>query len=120
MIVGSVSPDGVPTIPVTVAGQTFQATIDTGFNGDLELPHSLRGPLNPIWRGTVRFLLAGGQVVNEDYYGVQFPFDGRIAVAEVSFNPGGPILIGTRFLQQYRLEIDFATGTVLLERVVFP
>jgi predicted aspartyl protease len=120
MIVGSVGPDGVPTIPVAVAGQTFQATIDTGFNGDLELPDSLRGPLNPTWRGRIRSLLAGGQVVDEDYYGVQFSFDGQTVLAEVSFTPGGPILIGTRFLQKYRLEINFATRAVLLERVVLP
>ncbi len=38
MIRGTVSADGVPTITVSIAGQDWIAIIDTGFNGDLELP----------------------------------------------------------------------------------
>ena len=46
MIVGTVSADGVPTITLSVAGQDWPAVIYTGFNGDLELPETLRGALN--------------------------------------------------------------------------
>lgn len=38
MIYGTVSDVGVPTIILPIAGQEWSATIDTGFNGDLELP----------------------------------------------------------------------------------
>ncbi len=37
MIHGTVSDAGVPTITLSVAGQEWSATIDTGFNGYLEL-----------------------------------------------------------------------------------
>lgn len=46
MIAGTVSDDGVPTITLGIVGQNWSAIIDTGFNGDLELPLSLHGQLN--------------------------------------------------------------------------
>ena len=42
MIYGTVSVDGVPTIPQSIASQDWLATIDTGFNGDLELTDPLQ------------------------------------------------------------------------------
>jgi len=41
MIKGIVSFDGVPMLKLTVADNELDAIIDTGFNGDLELPHML-------------------------------------------------------------------------------
>ncbi len=38
MIHGDVSEDGVPAITIVVDGEGWSAIIDTGFNGDLELP----------------------------------------------------------------------------------
>lgn len=46
MIVGTVTDNGLPTTLLSVAGQTWQATIDTAFNGDLELPEALRSAVN--------------------------------------------------------------------------
>jgi predicted aspartyl protease len=51
-----------------VARQTFSAIVDTGFNGDLELPAVLAGKLNDQPVGRVRSSLAGGQVIQEDAY----------------------------------------------------
>ena len=45
MIEGIVSEDGVPVIELDVGGQRWQAIIDTGFNGELELPERLRSHL---------------------------------------------------------------------------
>ena len=42
MIVGRVNSDGVPLLTLPVAGQSWAAIVDTCFNGDLELPQSLR------------------------------------------------------------------------------
>jgi hypothetical protein len=88
-----------------------------GFNGDLELPDALRPFVNPRYRGLTESVLAGGQAVFEDYYRVDFPFDGRTVLAEATFVPGNEILVGTQLLQQYRLEINFPVRTVLIERV---
>lgn len=118
MIQGVVSPDGVPTIQVQVANQEWAATVDTGFNGDLELPEALRTYLNiRDTFGLVKFALAGGQTIEEYVYIVDFPFDGRLVEAAVTFVSDNQILIGTRLLQDYWLQINFVTRTVALERV---
>lgn len=117
MIVGTVTDDGVPVIMLLVADQTWPGIIDTGFNGDVELPDTLRPALHPQFIGRISSVLAGGQRVEEDVYLVDFPFDDRSVRAEATFVPGSEILIGTQLLRQYRLEIHFPERTVLLERV---
>jgi predicted aspartyl protease len=112
-----VSPDGTPVVLLTVAGQTWPAVIDTGFNSDLELPNALHGYVNPRFLGPSESILAGGQRIYEDVFRVDFPFDGQTVIAEATFVPGSEILIGTGRLQAYRLEIHFPNRTVRLERV---
>lgn len=65
MITGRVSEDGVPVITLEVEGQDFPAIIDTGFNGDLELPQALRGKLNDQPAGRPRSALAAGRVLRK-------------------------------------------------------
>jgi predicted aspartyl protease len=117
MLAGTVTDDGVPVIMLLVAGQMWSGIIDTGFNGDLELPESLRQSLNARFIGRTSSLLGGGQSVEEDIYLVDFPFDGRTVHAEATFVSGSDILIGTQLLRQYRLEIHFPARTVVLEPV---
>ena len=117
MIQGIVSDTGVPTITLSIAAQEWTATIDTGFNGDLELPEGLREVLNPQYIGEVTSVLAGGQTIDEKLYRVNFLFDGETIPAEVTFVADSDILIGTRLLRKYRLQIDFVRQTVVLERV---
>ncbi|ETW92942.1 MAG: hypothetical protein ETSY1_41425 [Candidatus Entotheonella factor] len=102
-------------ITLSVAGALWSGIIDTGFNGDLELPEELRGQLNAQYIGRLSSLLAGGQQVDEDVYLVEFPFDGRTVRAEATFADSREILIGTQLLSSYRLEIDFPQQTVRLE-----
>ena len=118
MIHGTVSTSRVPTITLTVAGQEWTATIDTGFNGDLELPETLRNTLNPRYIGRVISVLAGGQTIEEELYRVNFPFDGEMISAEATFVVSSEILIGTRLLREYRLQIDFVRRTVVLEKAI--
>ena len=118
MIYGTVSIDGVPTITLSIASQDWRATIDTGFNGDLELPEFLRNSLNARYVGQVTSALAGGQTIEEAVYLVDFPFDGKIIHAEATFVDGHQILIGTHLLREYRLQIDFVLQTVELEKVI--
>ena len=82
MIQGTVSDTGVPTITLSIAEQEWTATIDTGFNGDLELPEALRKALNPQYIGEVTSVLAGGQTIVEELYRVNFLFDGKMIPAE--------------------------------------
>jgi hypothetical protein len=64
MIQGTVTDIGVPIITIPIAGKEWPATIDTGFNGDLELPEALRNVLKPQYVGRVTSGLAGGQTVD--------------------------------------------------------
>ena len=118
MIYGTVSVDGVPTILLSIANQDWKATIDTGFNGDLELPESLRKSLNARYVGQVTSALAGGQTIEEAIYLVDFPFDGEVVPAEATFVVEHHILIGTHLLREYRLQVNFVRQTVELEKVI--
>ena len=117
MIQGTVTDIGVPIITIPIAEKEWPATIDTGFNGDLELPEALRNVLKPQYVGRVTSGLAGGQTIEEDVYLVEFPFDDNIIQARGTFVANGEILIGTHLLREYYLQIDFVRRTVVLERV---
>ena len=117
MIQGAVSSDGVPVITLSIGGRAWIAVIDTGFNGDLELPEGLHESLDSRYVGRVTSALAAGQAIEEDVYRVSFPFDGQIVRAEATFVLGTHLLIGTHLLRDYRLTVDFVRKTVELERV---
>jgi predicted aspartyl protease len=120
VIVGAITPEGVPVVFLAVAGSSWPAIIDTGFNGDLELPTSLRPLVNTRFLCRNRSFLAAGQIVEEDSYLVDFPFDGQIQLVEATFVSGSEILIGTHLLRCYRLTIDFPGQTVHLHRIHQP
>ncbi|HEX7449388.1 MAG TPA: hypothetical protein VF306_17665 [Pirellulales bacterium] len=115
MIQGVVTEDGIPAIEIEVGGRRWQAIVDTGFNGDLELPERLRPHVNAQFIGRTTSLLAANQQVEEDVYLVDFPFDGRLVRAQATLVCGDEILIGTRMLREHRLQIDFPGATVVIE-----
>ena len=116
MIEGSVSTDGVPEIVLEIAGRSWVAVIDTGFNGHVELPEELRSAFQPRYIGRGESVLAGGRMIEEDVYEIEFPFGGRTFRAQTTFVDQSPILIGTRLLSDYRLEVDFPRRSVRLRR----
>jgi predicted aspartyl protease len=117
MIDGEVDADGIPIIELAVAGRDWDAIVDTGFNGDLELPESLRTHVKAHFKGRFHSLLAGNHLVLEDTFQVEFPFDGEIVTAEATFSPTVEILVGTHLLREHRLEIDFPAQLVCIQRV---
>lgn len=118
MITGAITTEGVPVVAMMLAGEAWTAIIDTGFNGDLELPSRLKPSVNARFLCRNLSLLAAGQLIEEDSFLVDFPFDGRILLAEATFAGHDEILIGTHLLRDYRLEMDFPAQTVRLERVI--
>jgi predicted aspartyl protease len=117
VIEGKVNANGVPMISLKVAGEVFRAVIDTGFNGDLELPEKLRARVRPRLLGQATCLLAAGVTIQEDVYAVDFTFDGETVEVEAAFANCGELLIGTKLLKSHRLEIDFVARTVRIDRV---
>jgi clan AA aspartic protease len=116
LIDGIVTVDGVPAIDMEIDSQRWQAIIDTGFNGELELPGRLRAHLNAQFVGRATSLLAANQQIEEDVFLVDFPFDGQTVRVQATFVDGDAILIGTRMLRDYRLRIDFPARTVAIEK----
>jgi len=116
LIRGIVTKDGVPAVILQIAGRRRQAVIDTGFNGELELPERIRPFVNAKFVGHVTSLLAGNQQIEEEAFLVDFPFDGRIVQAQATFVDGDDILIGTRILQDYRVVIDFPMKLVTIQK----
>ncbi len=118
MIVGSVTQDGEPIVFLPVAGRDWPAPVDTGFNGDLELPDALQGSVNARYLCQTVSLLAGGQSIVEDVYRVDFFFDGQTLATEATFVRTDQITLGTNLLREYCLEIHFPNQSVRLERVL--
>ena len=116
MIEGTVTDDGIPVIMLEIAGQQLTAVIDTGFNGDLELPQSIMTNLELTSLGPDQSVLAAGQEVIETLYAIRFTFDGEDLRAEATFAPVSEALLGTRLLRRHRLEVDFPESKVLLTR----
>ena len=117
LIEGAVTEDGVPAIEMEVGGERWQAIIDTGFNGELELPERLRLFVNAQFVGRVTSLLAANQRIEEDVFLVDFPFDGRIVRSQATFAGGDVILMGTGMLREYRLHVDFPARVVVIEKI---
>ncbi|MBM3995636.1 MAG: hypothetical protein FJ303_16010 [Planctomycetes bacterium] len=116
MISGTISTAGVPVIEIGLGGQVWPAIIDTGFNGELELPERVRPFVNPQFVGRAASLLAANQRIEENLFLVDFPFDGQTVRAEATFVDGDEILIGTRTLRHHLLRIDFPARIVAIER----
>jgi hypothetical protein len=72
--------------------------------------------VNAQFVGPLTSLLAANQRVEEDVYLVDFYFDGNGVRVEATFVDGDEILIGTRMLRDYRLQIDFPAQAVTVER----
>lgn len=108
--------DGVPLVRLEVGNSEWPAIVDTGFNGELELPEVLATVVNPQFFGSGTALLAGGQSVEEDHCFVDFPFDGLTVRALATFVPGDETLIGTALLAEYELKVDFPRSHMVLRR----
>jgi predicted aspartyl protease len=116
MIEGQVNEDGVPQIPFKLAGRDWLATIDTGFNGGLELPVTIKFAVGGVHFGPVVSELASGVTIVEEAYIVEVHFDGEKRQVQATYCDDDGVLIGTELLSQHRLEIDFPARTVQLTK----
>jgi predicted aspartyl protease len=116
MPVGHVAADGRPLISIDVAGHAFEAVVDTGYEGGLQLPDHWLPVLSPPPLRQVTFVFADGHTDTQSTYRVRVTLDGDSFDVETYFAAGDEVLIGTDILHHYRLTIDFPAGSVLLER----
>ncbi len=117
MATGFLTPQGVPAVPVEIAGHRLDAAIDSGFESGVQLPPAWLPTLNPPLKQEVRFLLPNGDVEIASTYSVSVGIDGVQVEVEAYCSPNDDVLLGLETLKDYRLEVNFPAGTVLLERV---
>lgn len=117
---GEVDSRGTSVLRLTIAGREWVAVIDTGFDGELELPDVLASHFRKRGGAPARTTLGGGTVIDEELFLIDFPFDGESVPALASFAPVSEILVGTELLLNYRLEVNFVARTVILERIPRP
>jgi predicted aspartyl protease len=116
MIEGEVNEDGVPQIPFSIAGREWQATVDSGFNGALELPAFIQRSIDAVRIGPVVSELAGGVTIVEEAFLVEVVFDGDRRRVQATFTESDGVLVGTELMNRHRLEIDFPSKSVRITK----
>lgn len=117
MVQGALRPRGTPIVPIEVAGQIYGAILDTGFDGGLQLPDAFALVVSAVPRGEETIQYGDGSIGTVNIFDVMVQFDGEDQVLRTQFSESDEIMLGIEALKNYRLEINFVTGTVLLERV---
>ena len=116
MTTGFITPDQEPALQLEVVdpegGRSFEAIIDTGFNGGLAIPPGWIEPLGLSRAGHEQMVLADGSVTGAYLYDGYVILDDKaysITVAEAPTTP----LLGTDLLWGFSLLIEFeADGAV--------
>ncbi len=120
MILGAVNTSREAIIGLTVrapagVSREFQAAIDTGFNDQLTLPANIIAELGLPYAAPTQATLAGGQIVEVDYFHATIVWDGRACEALILELAGTP-LVGMGLLDGYRLTLDAVPdGRVTIE-----
>lgn len=114
MIFGIVTPDQEATITLEVqdaqgGSVTVLAVVDTGFNGSLTLPSSVRQTLSLLLQGTRDVQLADGSTLRLDLYRGTVIWDGRPQVIQILEAEGGP-LVGMQLMRGYELRVEVLDG----------
>ncbi len=120
-IVAYETPDGVPLVPIDVAGQSMKAHLDTGSPGLLSIPEKdsarvhFAGPLHVVARG---------RTVNSEVTFRGAPLDGTFRIGGASFDHPLVVLndvlpnanVGSRALRDCVLTLDAAHQRLRIER----
>jgi predicted aspartyl protease len=121
MITGRILDTGTPVIPLRVIGThnevTVEGILDTGFDRFLMLPIPLAISLGLELKDPIHMELADGSVEEKLLFAGQAEWDGDVRNVEVVLTRSDDTLIGTAFLEGYRVQLDYPARTVQIERV---
>jgi clan AA aspartic protease len=95
---------------------TLDVVVDTGFNGELVLPHKLIRRLKWPLKGQVRVELADGSLVRTDVYEGRLLWFGQERVVTVYATASEDGLLGTQMLMGCTLFLDPDENKVILTR----
>jgi len=121
MITGVILTPGSPVIELQIRGAreevTVEGILDTGFNGFLCLPTSIAVSLGLELIDTVTSELADGTTVEDELVlAGQAEWDGTLMNIRLTLTDSEDALIGTAFLTGYRVELDYSTSTIRIEK----
>lgn len=121
MIKGTIRPTGTPLLPLRIIGKSDEFTIDgildTGFDGFLCLPIPIAVRLGLQLIDVASSELADGSVVENDLvFAGRAEWDGSVKDVDVLLTHAEDALIGTSFLEDCRVHLDYVAGTVEIER----
>ncbi len=121
MIEGRIDPFGTAYVGLKVAGLRgeveIEAILDTGFNGQVCLPLSVAVPLGLELAYTSQFELADGTLVQDELVFVGKAFwRGEYRDVEIVLTRSGEALLGTGLLEGAQVQLDFARGTVSVDK----
>ena len=94
---------------------TLEAWIDTGFTGELVLPHATISSLGLSQSGTVGAELGDGSAVVMKTYTCLIDWLGREKQIEVVANDGYYPLLGVGLLRDHKLTVDYPSQTLAIE-----
>lgn len=97
------------------AAETVSVWIDTGFTGDLVLPHPLIERLGLPQSGTVAAILADGSEVSLRTFTCWIKWFDQVLRLQVVGNEGESPLLGIGLLLDHDLRVNYRTGVVSLE-----
>lgn len=124
VVSGSINRAGQPMVPVAIQNQsrqqsaTFNFIIDTGFNGELQLPIADIGRLGLTPTGIVNSQLADGQIVEDRMYPALVLWLGTLMAVNIIESENNIPLIGAGLLwgNVMTVEWDFG-GRVAVEPI---
>jgi clan AA aspartic protease len=93
----------------------IETWIDTGFNGDLVLPHRRIDELLLPQSGTVRATLADGLEYLMNAYSCQIAWFGEIRRLEVVANNGEYPLLRVGLLRGHDLHVSYRSGKISID-----
>jgi clan AA aspartic protease len=96
-------------------GLEFEAIIDTGFSGFIQLPMQHAFSLKLPLEGTSSYVLADGTRGTSLTAVAHTTFGGTTLLGVVSLTPGSlDVLVGMDFLRRFKLGLVMTKGTIVL------
>jgi clan AA aspartic protease len=122
MIEGVIRETGTPTLVLKVIGRggevTVEGILDTGFDGFLclPIPHAISLGLELL--DVTRTELADGTVVEDELvFSGRAEWDGAVMEVDILLTRSGDVLIGTAFLKDYLVSLDYRSNTLRIEKI---
>lgn len=124
MIEGVIREAGTPILVLKVMGKgggevTVEGILDTGFDGFLCLPIPLAVSLGLELIDVTRTELADGTVVEDELvFAGRAEWDGTVMDIDILLTRSGDVLIGTAFLKEQVVQLDYKAKKARIERIV--